>query len=99
MSPWNLPATIPKSQDIYPSYNFTAQTLTQMGVPPDFESDGSVRYIHRYDGDEEIYFVANRENRATSPACSFRVTGRQPELWDPLTGEHRVLPDFEQRMA
>ncbi len=97
MSPWNLPAAIPKSQGIYPSYNFTAQTFAQIGVPPDFESDGSVRYIHRHDGDEEIYFLANRENRATSPACRFRVTGRQPELWDPLTGEHRVLPDFEQR--
>jgi hypothetical protein len=28
--------------------------------------------------------------------CTFRVDGLQPELWNPLTGELRDLPDFRQ---
>ena len=28
--------------------------------------------------------------------CSFRVTGMRPELWNPLTGEIRALPQFSE---
>ena len=83
--------------EIYPSYESTAAVLAKMGVPPDFESDGSLRYIHRRDGDSNIYFVANRENRSVAVQCSFRITGRMPEWWNPVTGERYDLPRYEQR--
>ncbi len=80
---------------IYPDYQQTAQILAQMGVPPDFESDGSIRYIHRREGNTDLYFIANRENRVVSATCRFRLEpGRQPEWWNPLTGECRDLPQF-----
>jgi len=65
-------------------------------VAPDFEARGGARfdYIHRVDGATEIYFVSNQENRARRAQCLFRVTGRQPELWDPVTGEIRTLTEF-----
>ncbi len=65
--------------------------------PPDFESDGPLRYTHRRDGEADIYFVANREDRAVEANCTFRVSGKTPELWDPLTGEMRALPEFAAR--
>jgi hypothetical protein len=68
-----------------------------MGVKPDFETDGSLRYTHRRSGTTHIYFVANREDHASSAVCHFRVSGLQPEWWDPLTGEQRPLPDFDDR--
>ncbi len=84
------------SNGIYPDYSITAEILSQLGVPPDFTTDGDVRYIHRHEADAEIYFVASRTNAAQTARCQFRVTGKEPELWNPATGEQRVLPDFTE---
>jgi hypothetical protein len=68
--------------------------LGRMGVPPDFESDAGLRYTHRIDGGTDIYFVANPEDRALAANCAFRVQGKQPELWDAVTGTSRNLSEF-----
>ena len=51
-------------------------------------------FIHRTIDGAEVYFLANRDNRALAVDCRFRVAGRQPELWDPVTGTRRELPQF-----
>jgi hypothetical protein len=86
----------PQFPDMYPGYEMTAQVLSGMGVRPDFESDGDVRYVHRHDRGAEIYFVGNRTSAPLASTCRFRVTGFQPELWDPVTGQQRPLPEFQQ---
>ncbi len=91
------PATGKAFLDIYPSYDTTAKILAEMGASPDFESDGPIRFIHRRDGETEIYFLANRDSRPVSAKCRFRVAGYQPEWWNPLTGECRDLPGYEQK--
>ena len=95
-APWNLNDTSVEQADIYPSYFQTAEILQRMGVESDFEADAPLRFAHRKDGDEDFYFVANGENHAQTAKCQFRVTGRQPEWWDAITGEHRDLPEFSQ---
>ncbi|HWB82902.1 MAG TPA: glycosyl hydrolase [Bryobacteraceae bacterium] len=65
--------------------------LNQQGIEPDFEAtsrsgDAQIHYIHRRVPDGEVYFVANRKRRAEDLVCTFRVTGKQPEFWDPATG-------------
>jgi hypothetical protein len=81
----------------------TGQTARQVlmadGIGPDFSFVGRqantvLNYIHRRQDGTEIYFVVNSSNRADAAECTFRVTGKQPELWDPLTGEIRPLPVF-----
>lgn len=57
--------------------------------------DTAIKFIHRNNGDTDIYFVANIAHQPLSGICSFKVTGRQPELWDPVTKEMRNLPQFE----
>lgn len=96
MPPWPLNATAAWQRDLYPSYDTTAQVLSEMGVPTDFETDGNLRYIHRHDGDADLYFVANPEGQMQTAACRFRVTGRKPEWWDPITGTRRDLPEFSE---
>lgn len=94
--PWVLVGTPTRERDIYPDYQVTARALSGMGVCPDFESDGDVRYIHRRDREADIYFIANKEGQTRSMRCRFRVTGRMPEWWNPVTGECRDLPESKE---
>ena len=80
--------------DQYGDFALVTNLLAGMDTPPDFTADGPIRFTHRHDGDAEIYFLANREDRTETANCTFRVSGRQPELFDPMTGETRDLPQF-----
>jgi hypothetical protein len=76
------------------------EILLADGIQPDFSFNGQTTepeifdYIHRTDGDTEIYFIINRTNRPETRDFSFRVTGLQPEIWDPVTGECRKAGAF-----
>lgn len=77
------------------------QVLKADGVPADFDypratADRVVDFIHRTDPRAEIYFVANQDERPAAFEAAFRVSGRQPELWDPLTGALRDAGTFRQ---
>jgi hypothetical protein len=79
----------------------TARAVLQSdGVQPDFDYQGDpdkpLDYIHRRDGDADIYFVANRTNLATSATCAFRVAGKAPEVWNPVTGERRFAAAYSE---
>jgi len=80
--------------------NATArEVLARDGIKPDFEfeggqADSSVDYIHRRDGDADIYFVASRAKHEESLRCTFRVAGKAPELWDPVSDKHRFATSY-----
>lgn len=78
----------------YPHYDNTAAVLARMGVPEDFAADGPIRYGHRRTASAEIYFVSNTSTSKVETTCRFRVSDGVPELWDPVTGEIRPLPEF-----
>jgi hypothetical protein len=94
VSPWNRKD---ESAPLYPSYVLTSDLLKSMGVAGDFEANGAVRYGHRRTQDRDIYLVSNRTEAPVETECSFRVGQGQPELWDPVTGEQRLLPQYEQK--
>jgi hypothetical protein len=69
------------------------QVLEEMGIDPDFkyESDKSdISFTHRIWNGADIYFVANSRPISRTVDCSFRVCGKKPQIWDPLTG--RISP-------
>jgi hypothetical protein len=76
--------------------------LADDGVRPDFEiasgadANMAIQYIHRRAGDTDIYFVVSRGERPESIRATFRVAGRVPELWDPVSGERRLATDYAQ---
>ncbi len=73
--------------------------LQSDGLMPDFEALNTERqadyeYIHyRLDG-ADVYFVCNQTTERRKVDLAFRVSGRQPELWDPATGEIRLADAF-----
>jgi hypothetical protein len=78
------------------------ELLAKAGVKPDFSFVGEkpntfIDWIHRSDKGTEIYFVANRMNRPEKVACTFRVSGLRPELWNPVTGQVRELKAFDEK--
>lgn len=84
-----------REDNIYPDYQLTSQLLSKMNIKEDFKSEaGNVRYIHKHTNDLNYYFVSNRTKEALKTVCSFRITGKQPHLWNPMNGECRPLPSF-----
>jgi hypothetical protein len=75
------------------------EVLLADGVLPDFEAAGAndtfIDFIHRTTPEAEIYFLANRKDRPEKVTATFRQGGRQPELWNPVNGEQRDLPNFK----
>ncbi len=71
---------------------FAAQKLK-----PDFEFAGAGRYprmayAHRVADKADIYFVSNQRRQFDSLECTFRVSGKIPELWHPDTGAIETAP-------
>lgn len=48
--------------------------------------DGQVLWLHRKLAKSDMYFVSNRQRRAETVTCSFRVGDAAPALWDAETG-------------
>jgi hypothetical protein len=74
--------------------------LSLAGLPPAFSytpDDGQpfLDDYQRQDGDTDIFFVANWKAAPHRAECSFRVTGKQPEIWDPVTGNIEVATDYQ----
>jgi alpha-L-rhamnosidase/Glycosyl hydrolases family 2, sugar binding domain len=76
------------------------EVLLADGVLPDCEiqaAGGNFDFIHRTDGGEEIYFVANRATNAATAVCTFRVSGKAPELWNPVSGERKFAVAYQEK--
>lgn len=83
---------------IYPNASIE-QIMADYGIQPDFTvSDPMlpVLFIHLTTPEGEIYFVSNQSNETISFDANFRIKGKQPELWNPLTSEVRILPEQKQ---
>ena len=72
--------------------------LNQLDIVKDvqFDMEVPVLWTHRTLPNMEIYFLTNQSEKEISFTPSFRVQGKQPQLWDALTGEVRVLNDFKE---
>ncbi|MES2807507.1 MAG: glycosyl hydrolase, partial [Bacteroidota bacterium] len=75
------------------------EALNRVKVVPDAKvsQSDSILFIHRKVTDGEIYFVSNQKTKTVNITPDFRVTGKQPELWDAVTGNRRVLPSYYQK--
>lgn len=59
-------------------------------------SAATMDWIHRRAGDTDIFFVCSQQASPRTIEAVFRVRGKQPELWDPVTGSRRDAVAFLQ---
>ena len=75
------------------------EILQAGSVPFDLElrnyaKGAKMRWGHRRDGATDLYFMMNHCDEEREFTAVFRVADQQPEFFDPVTGETRVLPEF-----
>ncbi|WP_163718651.1 glycosyl hydrolase [Mangrovibacterium lignilyticum] len=76
---------------VYPELAL-AETMTAENIQPDFaytkpEEDSNLFYLHRKAGENDIYWVNNRSSHAEDLEATFRVSGKEAEIWHPETGK------------
>ncbi|MFA7370243.1 MAG: glycosyl hydrolase, partial [Kiritimatiellales bacterium] len=69
-----------------------ATAMDQLGVPSAFScrSENPTNCLYFFQRNAEgadVYFVANPLRTNVQAECMFRVSGRQPERWDPVSGK------------
>ena len=74
-----------------------ADVFAGLKIAADFDAPENVLYIHRAVDGGDVYFVANHENSYQSINCTFRVSGKVPELWHPDTGVIETAPVYEEK--
>lgn len=62
-------------------------TLTKDFSVTSRSGDAPITWIHRRIDDTDLYFLANQRRTSEELVCSFRVSGKEPEIWDPVTGK------------
>lgn len=67
-------------------------------LPPDFATDPaaapSIGFVHRGLPSADVYFIANASNRVVNVKASARISGREPQWWNPFDG-HAAAADYE----
>jgi hypothetical protein len=76
--------------------------LQALDIAPDFaldpaptrkpSSSAGIDYVHRRAGSTDIYFVRNASSAPVQTVASFRIAGRNAEIWDAVTGEMTPVP-------
>ncbi len=79
------------SGNVYAGYSIQ-DVLTTEGIKPDFAytkplDDSQLLYVHHTLGDIEFYWVNNRNERFENSEVTFRIDGKQPEIWHADSGE------------
>jgi hypothetical protein len=76
------------------------EVLAGLNVAPDCEFAGPaglrMAWIHRAANGADIYFVSSQRPACLEVQCTFRMSGRVPELWHPDTGRVEAAPVWSE---
>ena len=81
---------------------FNANSFTGLGIEKDFiatdrsgKRAAGIAWTHRQAPGLDIYFISNQQNIDRFLELSLRVEGREPEIWDAVTGETMTAKKWE----
>lgn len=81
---------------VIPTLPYKAEDFAEYKLERDVIVPADIAWTHRSGEEAEIYFVANQKNENVIFNVSLRVSGRQPQLWNPVTGEITIPVGWEQ---
>lgn len=72
--------------------------LAEHELTPDLRAadNDTLIYEHRRVGETEVYFMVNESSDPDTLLLDVRVSGKQPEWWNPLTGTISPIRRFEE---
>jgi hypothetical protein len=89
-----LEMALQKKPKIYIREPFLQTSFRPLGLEKDFEAFDAnkqpakgIAWTHRRDSTFDIYFISNQLGQEQTLQIYFRVAGKAPEIWDPVTGE------------
>ena len=75
---------------------YQQESLSPLNIEPDVKVEGeSIAWAHRTSDATDIYFIANQQEQQRIVELSLRVTGRVPELWNPVDGQRQVAQQWQ----
>ncbi|MCQ6957767.1 glycosyl hydrolase [Mucilaginibacter aquariorum] len=74
------------------------EALDLIKIKPDLKitQSDSILFIHRDLNEGSIYFISNQKTKMVKIEPEFRIAGKVPELWDPVSGSRRSLNAYSQ---
>lgn len=88
---WKSPADTEEGGQMFSSVT-PQEAMEKLGIAPDIVIPANApqcNWIHRRSDQADIYYVSNQGKNIFQARIGFRVIGKQPELWNPTTGEAR----------
>ncbi len=70
------------------------EVFSKIGCIEDCKAPADILFGHRKTDKANIYFLSNQSATVQKADIKFRVTGRVPELFNPITGKTRNLVEF-----
>lgn len=71
---------------IIPELPYQAKDFTSNALERDVEVPSDIAWTHRRGAEADIYFIANQKEESVEFVASLRISGKQPELWNAVTG-------------
>lgn len=67
--------------------------FSRFGLEKDIDLNGEedIAWTHRAGDGVDIYFISNQKEEYRNLDISFRSAGKQPEIWNPVTGEMEMV--------
>ena len=74
------------------------EVFNYLKIKPDFKTStpDSIQFTHRNVEGSDIYFLSNQGNTKVQTNATFRVKNKTPQLWNPVSGETKTLPQSKQ---
>ncbi len=68
-----------------------AEVLNTLNIKPDFQyvkqQKNNMKFVHRTLENQDLYWVNTTSKESQKQELTFRISGMEPEVWNPVTGE------------